>query len=88
MSHSDCHIATARRQRRGDVQRVADVEAGDEQRESDDGEADAVPRNRVRDQEDARQEERRSQILLQKEEQQRDANAGRRREARSPRAAR
>ena len=28
LSHSDCHIATARGQRRGDVQRVADVEAG------------------------------------------------------------
>ena len=62
-------------QRFGDVQPVADVEAGDQQRAAGRRRADAAARHRVERQEDARQHQRRPEILLQEEEEQRQPHA-------------
>ena len=67
--------ADAVRERLGDLEPVADVEAGDEQSEPGDGERQHGAGRRRTSQEDERQEERRSEIFLNEEKAERDADA-------------
>ena len=62
-------------ERGGDLQAIAQVEAGGEESQAGDGHADAAARDRVHGEKDAAEKERGTEVLLKEEEHQRRGDA-------------